>query len=115
MADQTLQFIITAQNNAKQAFNEAKNQLKDFEKETKDVSDTIKKMTAGFAVVGAAVRAFGVSSIKAAADIETQKIGFQTLLGSMAVSYTHLRAHETVLDLVCRLLLEKKKRKKQTI
>ena len=24
------------------------------------------------------------------------------------VSYTHLRAHETVLDLVCRLLLEKK-------
>ena len=30
-------------------------------------------------------------------------------LGIVAVSYTHLRAHETVLDLVCRLLLEKKK------
>eukprot|EP00656_Telonema_subtile_P013762 TRINITY_DN16995_c0_g1_i2.p1 TRINITY_DN16995_c0_g1~~TRINITY_DN16995_c0_g1_i2.p1 ORF type:complete len:496 (-),score=94.82 TRINITY_DN16995_c0_g1_i2:35-1522(-) len=30
-----------------------------------------------------------------------------------AVSYTHLRAHETVLDLVCRLLLEKKKKKTQ--
>ena len=29
-----------------------------------------------------------------------------------AVSYTHLRAHETVLDLVCRLLLEKKKNEK---
>ena len=28
----------------------------------------------------------------------------------LAVSYTHLRAHETVLDLVCRLLLEKKKK-----
>ena len=27
-----------------------------------------------------------------------------------AVSYTHLRAHETVIDLVCRLLLEKKNR-----
>ena len=27
-----------------------------------------------------------------------------------AVSYTHLRAHETVLDFVCRLLLEKKKK-----
>ena len=26
------------------------------------------------------------------------------------VSYTHHRAHETVLDLVCRLLLEKKKK-----
>ena len=34
------------------------------------------------------------------------------------VSYTHLRAHETVLDLVCRLLLAKKnnknKKKKNT-
>ena len=30
--------------------------------------------------------------------------------GGGAVSYTHLRAHETVLDIVCRLLLEKKKR-----
>ena len=29
------------------------------------------------------------------------------------VSYTHLRAHETVLDLVCRLLLEKKKNKRK--
>ena len=29
----------------------------------------------------------------------------------LPVSYTHLRAHETVLDLVCRLLLEKKKKK----
>ena len=28
--------------------------------------------------------------------------------GAVTVSYTHLRAHETVLDLVCRLLLEKK-------
>ena len=30
-----------------------------------------------------------------------------------SVSYTHLRAHETVLDLVCRLLLEKKKQRKR--
>ena len=28
---------------------------------------------------------------------------------ALTVSYTHLRAHETVLDIVCRLLLEKKK------
>ena len=32
-----------------------------------------------------------------------------TMDGKEPVSYTHLRAHETVLDLVCRLLLEKKK------
>ena len=31
-----------------------------------------------------------------------------------AVSYTHLRAHETVLDLVCRLLLEKQQSYEQT-
>src|SRR5665811_2449195 len=29
------------------------------------------------------------------------------LVGRTPVSYTHLRAHETVLDLVCRLLLDK--------
>src|SRR5665648_1158009 len=32
-----------------------------------------------------------------------------SLAAAMAVSYTHLRAHETRHDLVCRLLLEKKK------
>ena len=31
-----------------------------------------------------------------------------TVYDPKTVSYTHLRAHETVLDLVCRLLLEKK-------
>ena len=37
-------------------------------------------------------------------------VGKSSLLsaGLLPVSYTHLRAHETVLDLVCRLLLEKK-------
>src|SRR5674536_203975 len=33
----------------------------------------------------------------------------QLLAGMWAVSYTHLRAHETPEHLVCRLLLEKKK------
>ncbi len=32
---------------------------------------------------------------------------FKESWGIISVSYTHLRAHETVLDLVCRLLLEK--------
>src|SRR5665647_3786356 len=34
------------------------------------------------------------------------------LTGLTSVSYTHLRAHETDSYLVCRLLLEKKKKKK---
>ena len=33
----------------------------------------------------------------------------QSSPGSIADSYTHLRAHETKANLVCRLLLEKKK------
>ena len=41
---------------------------------------------------------------------EPRQMGLHELTGS-AVSYTHLRAHETVLDLVCRLLLEKKKKR----
>ena len=40
-----------------------------------------------------------------------EALGLDRSAGRRAVSYTHLRAHETVLDLVCRLLLEKKKRK----
>src|SRR5659263_80303 len=38
-------------------------------------------------------------------DIED---AFRIICSSSAVSYTHLRAHETRHDLVCRLLLEKK-------
>ena len=34
------------------------------------------------------------------------------VVNRVPVSYTHLRAHETVLDLVCRLLLEKKKQRR---
>ena len=37
----------------------------------------------------------------------------ESVTSTKPVSYTHLRAHETVLDLVCRLLLEKKKEEKK--
>src|SRR5665811_2522316 len=46
-----------------------------------------------------------------AGRIDPKKIEY-FVVNHVAVSYTHLRAHETVLDLVCRLLLEKKKKKK---
>src|SRR5665648_835552 len=48
----------------------------------------------------------GVFSLE---DIELLKLGRHFRLSTNAVSYTHLRAHETRHDLVCRLLLEKKK------
>src|SRR5665648_1228467 len=40
----------------------------------------------------------------------TELSDFHATVGDVAVSYTHLRAHETRHDLVCRLLLEKKKK-----
>ena len=40
---------------------------------------------------------------------EKVRVALGDVLSTETVSYTHLRAHETVLDLVCRLLLEKKK------
>src|SRR5665811_1132637 len=50
-------------------------------------------------------RASAASSANEVAIARTEDSGFSRI----AVTYTHLRAHETVLDLVCRLLLEKKK------
>ena len=41
--------------------------------------------------------------------VELQDLAQLLSVGHEPVSYTHLRAHETVLDIVCRLLLEKKK------
>ena len=40
------------------------------------------------------------------AAVNAQDPNYQAI-AMTPVSYTHLRAHETVLDLVCRLLLEK--------
>ena len=51
-----------------------------------------------------------IATLGVAAEILFQLLpnALAPVLGFTAVSYTHLRAHETVLDLVCRLLLEKK-------
>ena len=70
---------------------------------------------------GRAITGTNKRPLKSLADMIKGKQGRfrQNLLGKrvdysgrsvivVAVSYTHLRAHETVLDLVCRLLLEKK-------
>ena len=57
----------------------------------------------GMVTIGNA-RHLGMASYHAMKALEHDMIGVCT------VSYTHLRAHETRHDLVCRLLLEKKKR-----
>ena len=48
----------------------------------------------------------GGAHLRAVAGRGLAVVGLQR---AAPVSYTHLRAHETVLDIVCRLLLEKKK------
>eukprot|EP00825_Cyclidium_porcatum_P000203 TRINITY_DN10000_c0_g1_i2.p3 TRINITY_DN10000_c0_g1~~TRINITY_DN10000_c0_g1_i2.p3 ORF type:complete len:121 (+),score=37.50 TRINITY_DN10000_c0_g1_i2:154-516(+) len=45
-------------------------------------------------------------------EVAEEKVQLNDMV--IAVSYTHLRAHETRHDLVCRLLLEKKKKKGKT-
>ena len=51
-----------------------------------------------------------LGQIRRVFDLSHQVAGEDEQVRLGAVSYTHLRAHETVLDLVCRLLLEKKKK-----
>src|SRR5450756_357457 len=62
---------------------------------------------------GSCSSTFGDPSSNQATTLESQMIHMiQELFGqTLSVSYTHLRAHETRHDLVCRLLLEKKKKK----
>ena len=51
-----------------------------------------------------AIIAFSAEEVYAIAELIRRQKG-----GAATVSYTHLRAHETLRHLVCRLLLEKKK------
>ena len=44
-------------------------------------------------------------------SVRKDNVATHKVVDSAPVSYTHLRAHETVLDLVCRLLLENKTNK----
>ena len=56
------------------------------------------------------LKLFGMNGIDLCRQIREMKpMSMIFAITGWAVSYTHLRAHETVLDLVCRLLLEKKK------
>ena len=50
-----------------------------------------------------------LSGDKSAAATELCEYVKKYINSEESVSYTHLRAHETVLEIVCRLLLEKKK------
>ena len=55
------------------------------------------------------VRHAQMAAAAAPQPMDISDIGHEHLDALGTVSYTHLRAHETEADLVCRLLLEKKK------
>ena len=84
-------------------------------------SDVYKRQLQGRglnALAGFPEPGFDLDEIAAAPNIEIHFVDSSGIiswnfLGDTpdSVSYTHLRAHETVLDLVCRLLLDKKKTK----
>src|SRR5678815_2609684 len=52
-----------------------------------------------------------VDNVKPSLEVKSRRVGGSNY--QVPVSYTHLRAHETPEHLVCRLLLEKKKKKKK--
>ena len=69
---------------------------------------TKRLMNSNNALKALVVQHFGEASYKNG-ELNRKHIA-DIVFNNKAVSYTHLRAHETVLDLVCRLLLENKKR-----
>ena len=73
---------------------------------------TMQSITSMLKRFGITVPQTDVKTRNVAAVMVTANLSSNYKPGAKSVSYTHLRAHETVLDLVCRLLLEKKKQKK---
>ena len=65
-------------------------------------SDVYKRQTLAAVIVVSDEVATGLD------DDRAGPVAAELLQGLGPVSYTHLRAHETVLDIVCRLLLETK-------
>ena len=67
--------------------------------------------TAVGCVIMASGRAVRFGSNKLLADFGGAPLIVRALDAAETVSFNHLRAHETGLDFVCRLLLEKKKKR----
>src|SRR5674536_369358 len=75
-----------------------------------DAANTINAAASMVALFG---RVYDPTSLGSLSMIKYTAFMTAALAVLMAVSYTHLRAHETPEHLVCRLLLEKKKKNKK--
>ena len=75
---------------------------------SEDVQALVRQAVAQYGRLDFACNNAGIGG-ESAPTADYSEAGWNKVIGINPVSYTHLRAHETVLDLVCRLLLEKKK------
>jgi tape measure domain-containing protein len=78
-----LKFIIDAENRATAVFSKVESSLASFNAKMQPAIASSKQVAIGLGAAAAALGAFGFSAVQAAADIETQRIGFKTLLGSV--------------------------------
>jgi tape measure domain-containing protein len=83
MADSKVNIILSAIDNATKTLKSISDNLEDVQKRMKPAADASKQFAIGLGAVGTALGAFGMSAIQSAANIETQRIGFKTLLGSI--------------------------------
>ena len=83
-----------------------------YSKDTEKLSQLVEENTAFETMDRKAVRVMEeMTGMKIEKEVEEEKVNVcKAIQGIEAVSYTHLRAHETGRNLVCRLLLEKKKK-----
>src|SRR5680860_1682337 len=81
------------------------------------VSPALKATTSSFNILASSDSMTGISQsfvrLHIGGAAYSSVIPLKALRRTMTVSYTHLRAHETDSYLVCRLLLEKKKKQKK--
>ena len=82
MADQTLKFIIDAQDKASQVLNDVSGKLDTLKNKIEPAADASKKFAIAIGGAGLALGAFGLSAIKSAASMEQTQIAFETMLGS---------------------------------
>lgn len=83
MADnRTLKIIVDAENKAAGVLNQVTGSLEKVQSKLAPAAEASRKVGIAFGAVAASIGGLGVAALKATADIETQRIGFTTLLGS---------------------------------
>lgn len=81
--DSVLQIVVRLKNEASAQFKNLQDNLDGMKKSLQPAADASNAFALGIAGAGIAVGGFAKAAIQSAADIETQRVGFKTLLGSV--------------------------------